>query len=805
MLLAGPTLAMGSLGVPQAGGLVEAAIEEAPTLMERLETARDEGLSEDVIELAEEVLATDEPQPADAARSVYYAMGALRRLGRTEAAWAYQDLAKRYMGSEQVGLLGAYLAHELGSIAVELGQPNVAYDHLSRADKIAKDVSKRPAFYGYGPAEGAETSAYLQAAGFNIWADYAVIVSDPALTLAKRDEALAWIEPEGNRALAPLVLAQIANLQTLEARGLRGAGRPEAAPLKELARWDLESALSTPGLLLDHRFLLLAKRVALELSFGEVETASMQLETLREFATGDGCRVIEMLGVQRQIYLDLLECRQAMAEGAPPEVIGQHRDGLSDRLGALVEIWKDLPLLSSGVGILSVLRRRDLIEQVLSAELFDIGEGSSAESRAIDTLIEVQFCGTLERQLAESDGLRIPSVAECQETLLEPGAGVLVYFPGPDRVWVFGIEEQRVWAISVLGVEPLRQEMRDVHLDVSRLSRGPKDTVARDARIARISEALLPAAVVERISGWSGITVVGRDLLENVDFEVLLAGGVPGRELGQSHPLSYLPSLPLGVHLARRARRLAASAGQGPLVIGLADDVEPELIGAGTAQVVVSGGDLRNWSAALGGARVVRSGEFTPERLQELWTGDSEYTLVYAHGRRDAAAERPAELVLAGVGESGRLDCDRIETFSGAGVVNLAACGASMAHMRVGDATAAHLGGAFIRAGAHTVLLSSARLHAEATNELLDEFHRVLGKGATVAAALHAARVHVRAMEEYSEPFYWANLQLTGDSFGVRLEGGREPGPARWVLLLGAGLGLSAVGFAFARKKARPS
>jgi CHAT domain-containing protein len=97
-------------------------------------------------------------------------------------------------------------------------------------------------------------------------------------------------------------------------------------------------------------------------------------------------------------------------------------------------------------------------------------------------------------------------------------------------------------------------------------------------------------------------------------------------------------------------------------------------------------------------------------------------------------------------------------------LVVLSGCQTEIGSPSLGDDVVA-LSGAFISAGASTVIASLWSVDDEASAILMKSFYTHLKQGMTKAEALREAQRETRA--KYAHPYYWAAFVLAGDP-GVR-------------------------------------
>jgi CHAT domain-containing protein/tetratricopeptide (TPR) repeat protein len=130
--------------------------------------------------------------------------------------------------------------------------------------------------------------------------------------------------------------------------------------------------------------------------------------------------------------------------------------------------------------------------------------------------------------------------------------------------------------------------------------------------------------------------------------------------------------------------------------------------------------------------------------------------------------------------------------------VVLSACSTNTGTVLRGEGVMS-LARAFFQAGAHTVVASLWPLRDDEAAIFFDRFYDHLGKGLSVAAALHAAQRD--RIEAGAPAAAWAGIVVLGDGDVVPLPGGRKSAPLPWALAGGALLLLLGIGAAFFLRK----
>ena len=78
--------------------------------------------------------------------------------------------------------------------------------------------------------------------------------------------------------------------------------------------------------------------------------------------------------------------------------------------------------------------------------------------------------------------------------------------------------------------------------------------------------------------------------------------------------------------------------------------------------------------------------------------------------------------------------------------------------------------GAFLAAGARSVLVALWAIDDKATMVFMKNFYQHLKEGKTATAAIHQSMKSLRESEEFSEMRYWALFQLIGDDVKIEVE-----------------------------------
>ena len=475
-------------------------------------------------------------------------------------------------------------------------------------------------------------------------------------------------------------------------------------------------------------------------------------------------RMAEILhegGKSEEARAHLARARALLGEPAAPldlrlflaaiesKVLGPDLGRLRELFAAFLAEIARTPLQRSGVGFLGSLPRREFLQQLMLAEMA-AAPGEPGTLAALDVLFRAQAHSTLVRTLLRP-GDEVGSVRDLRERLLDERAGVLVLFPGRSSRLVFALAR----AGCTVAPGPSYPEASALRLELARWESLAPETRARQGlprAAAELARRLLPEPIRARVERWSEITVVGRDLLGPFSLELLpLADGAL---LGERLAVGYLPSLPLGILLARRAapadgqrRELALVLGT-DLPDGLPADGFPDIPYVPQHRTLLDGGFAAESVVALEGRSATAAALLGQDWTARCW-------LVVAHGFLDEGRERTPTLLLSDAdGSSGRLGSLEVAHLRAPPLVFLAACWAGAGPQRPGDDSAAHLGGAFLAAGSEVVLLPPGKIDYADVLALAPHFWRHLRAGESPARALCAARKAARAERASSDPAF---------------------------------------------------
>lgn len=450
--------------------------------------------------------------------------------------------------------------------------------------------------------------------------------------------------------------------------------------------------------------------------------------------------------------LATLRAHVALSFGPTPGELAGLRQRLLTECEALLRSWHEIPVRKGGLGFLQFATRRDALAALVAVEYHLHPEQPHL---ALAHLMRAQALGTFARRQDVPAG----DPLDVQRRLAPVRGGILVFLPCVLGECVFVITRQRLTFHRLPRRDTLLHDLRTLRELLL-----PAETLAPVADVhacgERIAGKILPADVRAALADWTECVVVGRELLGNLPLEVL--PGVRSAWLGCDLAISYLPSLPFGLHrsvggttghAADRCSLVAVTAA--PSIPR--DRVVP--VGDDTARAITA-----PWPQAL----CLLGDRASAAALATTDVASSAMTIVLAHGTDRLARpddERPRGVALA----DAPLGCGQVEALAEVGVaplVVLAVCRGGSGNLRRGDDTGNSLVGAFLSAGADAVVAADADLDVRATVAMLRELSRHRAEGHSAAEALRRARCALAETAEFAHPMFHSQLGVFGHERG---------------------------------------
>lgn len=399
--------------------------------------------------------------------------------------------------------------------------------------------------------------------------------------------------------------------------------------------------------------------------------------------------------------------------------------------------------------------------------------------------------------------------------------------------WLFAITRDRVTVHRLPG----RVEVRNAVESFEGAVTGGDDPAARSARVARygavLHDDLLADALAELPERIDRLILLPDDALHRLPFAALRSseGSDP---VGARYQISRAPSATLWLRWRRAPPKPAAQpilvfadpelpAAErtgSPTRLAQADGRPPTRTGARPLESLRHARrEGRTALRALGGGHLLLDAKASEAACVRLPLGEFSVVHFGAHAIPNIDHPERSAVILApsgpdgGSGTGGKGDDGYLRAAEIAGLdldgrlVVLAVCQSADGQTLRGEGVMS-LARAFFQAGAHTVVASLWRLRDDESAAMFERFYRHLGRGESVAAALHAAR---REAIEAGEPAAaWAGLVVLGDGSLVPVPGGRRGfwdllrAPATLAILL-AVLAAAVLAAARHRRRARLS
>jgi hypothetical protein len=710
-------------------GLLLALADAAVQLREA-----DEGLASQL-----DALATKEWIPPPAQARLCYASGEIRfRIGSLEAADKSLADAMRFDPTLTLHLANrrCFVQIARGDMVTALAMSEIAREASTseldrrRTSQTRADLALRIGLFdeearSLAAARGPETGEdYDALAELRIEAELALALEDferaNEVAARWRDRAIT----AGDHGIASLQRATIALLRAKAA--LEGPQR---------ALMDAQRILDDASWPAANRAQALRITIALQLQLGLRDEARLLAQRLTAGRAFDALSPDDLAIVAAATLTD---------SSLAGEQVTALRAALDVAWNAQIEAWKALGERTGRLAFLQLRARRDLGSALLSALARELGP--RAGEACLLRLLAAEGAGTSAREL----GLRDIDVATVRATLIAHGERVLVHLPASIGSHCLEITKDSVDRFDLPSDLGLRASVRVAR---SLLAESGDEVALRDA-----AARLLPHVAPTGNGSWFGtepLVIVGRELLAGIPFEALPTKDTNSPWLGLRAPISYLPSLRLGVWLAERTAPVSASAcalfatglnpadlarwRQSDLVLDDAQMCEPLSPIAPSQRIAIPAADRAAFDAPPCSA-----------------------LLLFAHGIYDAEADSKNGFLLATKDQaSGAVFASECAALRFPPFVALAVCGAARTSLRRGDDGGGDLVDAVMRGGARTVLASEHDLRVDDAVAITRETMRGLADGKTSAEALLFAR-RSRASDGYGHPSRWSSMRLEG-------------------------------------------
>jgi hypothetical protein len=638
------------------------------------------------------------------------------------------DLARRAQecarGLNWIGEADAYGVEAL--VLIELGLLDEAHPPLTRQREIVLRLSATQ------PDDNAKVS---------------LCINEMSLYMAQRRHAKAVEVVE--RLRREPALAERLDLRILHRMALLGMAESESRRNRD-AETELAQAIALPEAGAAYRVAGELALLRAAVTF-DVPDAQRMGEALRA-----SCTDVRHATEVEALMTYALRCAHARV----PQGHGKLRAQLQRHHAALdkmLETWERTPARRGGVGFLALLDRRQLVTELVHLTRLCDGDRAAAET-AVNALVRLQHMSTLART---SHAPRV-SWADIRDVFVRPGQGVLFLLGEPRASLAVAIDANGPVLHELPSSRTLDASALALAQALDRLSHEQVGAAAANAAVVaarQLSADVLPQALRAVLGSWKGVTIADYGTLRGVPFECLLLGDAL---VGERMAVNTLTSLPFGVFCSRNRYTCT------PVADARVRFVVTLLRGKGEA----AGSD------APPGRRIedhewegLRRGYGRPELLaneKASWAAaapllaDATVSHFLAHGT-EVEGDVAQGLALAGADDSSVLTSRAVEGQRVRGLVILSACESGRARRRLGDDSVhVTLGGAFLRAGAHTVVQSAADLHLAVHVDLMVAMHAGLQQGCSPAEALRHARDQGAAPLGWAERFEHAQVQVVG-------------------------------------------
>ena len=698
----------------------------------------------DAIALKEELDAEALRQSRDLLALAYHGLARVEQTsGRFEEGLALLRQAREEASDVDPGI-ASLLESRAAMILIDMGVPDRADAPIARARTLS-DKDAEDGDLNFGSRFDMFYALALQRMGVGRWQDVLDVLDEMAADID-------WAEARKKMG-EKRVRKNHASIAALRGTALSRMAQvdPEAFPRARVALTEVVDGADSHPL---DRFTALTRLVQLHLDRFDLEAAKEALDRALRIRGEGGFGTLPQ---EEVAWLLALEARRERLAGDATEATHVR---LREVLEQLLGRWRGVERLG-GTGFLRFERARLLVTELL---------GHGDPEAALETLLRTQEIGVVWRSL----GSPLVSLERVRKALCQQDSGCLVFFPGPDRSYLFAVDLEHVLRFEL----PKAPWIERKELEYRRwLLRDPR-TLSERRREQRqhairslgreLAEALFPEAARRAFEGWTHVRIAGRSLLNDAALETLPV--FEGEALGLTHAVSDVPSLPVGVALAeRRAQHLSGPERKNRALLLGAPELSPETRDRFPVleDFLLTKERMRPFLDAMSAFEpVLLSGsEASTLAVNQAVARGANVLHVLAHGVSDSSLELRPMIALA-PDESrtdGLLTVATARGLHAPDVVFLSVCRTADGVSRPGDAGAAHFGGAFLEAGASTVILSPQDVRMHAALAMTKAFYLALdGEGTSVSEALRRARVAMSATEQFRDPTSWGLVTAFG-------------------------------------------
>lgn len=432
-------------------------------------------------------------------------------------------------------------------------------------------------------------------------------------------------------------------------------------------------------------------------------------------------------------------------------------------------------------------------------------------------------------------------LTDFQNTILNEDSILLEYFLGDQESYLWLVGKHGIEAFILPGRAVIETAVDDVltALNARRTVQGDSaDALVTRSKIAdaqfttaanKLSDVIL-GPVANKLSG-KRLIIVPDGKLHFVGLHSLPLNGHGGEPLLAMNEVVYQPS----AQTLSMLTKFRTNSGREPDrdILVLSDPVfsraDSRLAGSDIAKLEASPTTSLRFAESLEGLqRLPASGQeaeaiveivgessadlfsgFSATREHLLTTNLSHYKIIHLATHGVLNQERPdlSAVVLSRFDEFGQPleESVRLQDIYGlklnADLVVLSACQTGAGKEVRGEGVMG-LNGAFLQAGARSVVASLWQVEDNATNILMREFYSGLARGLSVSSALREAQLTLYRDPQYRSPFFWAAFTLQGD-MNRRPEIGASNRAQIWSYAIPAGLLLVILAIVWRQRSAR--
>ncbi len=432
------------------------------------------------------------------------------------------------------------------------------------------------------------------------------------------------------------------------------------------------------------------------------------------------------------------------------------------QMEGMLEQWHTAARREAGIGFLHYSYRRELVAAMIGLRE-RLATPNGDKGSLLELLWDCQRHSSLQASLETPETV---SLEEIRRWLVPVHGALLVYVVASPTSYCVVVTDADLRAVPMASnyeIELARDRYRD-HL-AKFWSPEPRDQERERVLAKALADQLLPASVQTLIADKSSLTIVGMDLLGAVPFAWLPTSHGP--YLGTRCALTSMPSLPVGIALARRSSE--SSVDPGNAKVAILGNIQPSPAAFAIDPSLRALPWPYSWQTEIDqlyescGVEFFLAEDATGKELSRQSWPDQSLLQFVTHGLNDYTRARPFGLLITETATSaGLLWCSDVEAMSAPRITLLTACRSASGPLRRGDAHAADMAGAWIKAGSNAVLVSATDLPYESTLEVSRDLHRQLSDGKSVAESLKFAREQFVDRQGPLAPFRFGQLEVVG-------------------------------------------